>query len=125
MKKTDYPFYIIFVFLLVLIIVMLIIARPLTFFAKQRINKDTAYILQTFEINKRLAEYWKMNGNFPKNLHYVSALSIDSLEKIYEYTPEFDDYTLRTLVPVNDTILIINRKSIQKEAYEEQDMGGN
>lgn len=118
MKKKDYPFYVIFVFLLALIIVLLAFIRPITFVAKQRINEDTKYVLQTMEINKRIADYRKINGVYPKTLTQVSMISSDSLKKIFKYEPELDDYVLRSIIPVNDTILIITKKGIEKEVYE-------
>ena len=118
MKKKDYPFYVIFVFLLVLIIALLIFIRPITFVAKKRINTDTEYILQTMEINKRIEEYRELNGIYPKSLTQVCLIKQDSLDRIFIYMPGLYDYVLQTTVPVNDTILIISKNGIEKEAYE-------
>lgn len=118
-KNSKLSFYTVFFVLLGLIIVMLFLSKPVTFFSQNNISYESSYMLLTFETANRIETYKKNNGIYPVSLKSVSYVGADSLDKMFEYKVIDNYYYLRTKIPVYDTLLIITRDSVRKIAYDE------
>ncbi len=117
--KAKKNFYF-FIFLLLLIIISLLwIVKPLTFFSKKQFSSNARYVLLTMETNQKINRYKDQYGSFPISLNAIIHLKSDSLEKIFDYRNFGNDYLLTTLIPVNDSILLISKDTLRKKPYDE------
>lgn len=102
-----------------IIIVMLWIAKPATYFSTRELSAEAKYIVQALELNEQICEYRREYGYLPASLSHISHIGQDSLNMLFEYIIGNDSYTLRTKIPINDTFLIITGDSIQKYPHDE------
>ncbi|MFO8061899.1 MAG: hypothetical protein R6U31_03130 [bacterium] len=106
--------------MIIIITLMLLAARPLTFFSKREISDDAAYILKFSQICRDIDEYYSSSGRYPKTLDEIPYKPKDGLDSLFEYSATYNHFTFRTRFPIDSSILIMTPDTLIKQKIEGQ-----